>query len=216
MYLFELVADDLCGPVAYSGAISAVARICLVGSAGWPGLAPRAAGVTGFVGEAIGRAACVCRFDGLGFRCWVGGGVRQGWRRLGVTSRRGWRRWGLAPFRRGVQGPGRRGGWAMSVVQTTAPDPNFGMSVAVRRSRAAGGTSGAGVRAADPAAAVGQAWPGLLVLVRAHRARAARASASGCPVTGPGVMMAWVTNTSQCGGCRGGADRCRVVETRLL
>jgi|SRR6266496_698735 len=78
MYLFELVADVLCGPVAYSRATSAVARICLVGSAGWPGLAPRAAGVTGFVGEAIGRAACVCRFDGLGFRSWAAGFVSAG------------------------------------------------------------------------------------------------------------------------------------------
>jgi hypothetical protein len=34
-----------------------------------------------------------------------------------------------------------RGSWAMSVVQTTASDPNSGMSASARRSRAAGGTS---------------------------------------------------------------------------
>ena len=41
MYLFELVADDLCGPVAYSRATSAVARICPGGlrRVAWPGAA---------------------------------------------------------------------------------------------------------------------------------------------------------------------------------
>jgi hypothetical protein len=33
MYLFELIADDLCGLVTCSRATSAVARICLLGSA---------------------------------------------------------------------------------------------------------------------------------------------------------------------------------------
>ena len=44
MYLFELVAGDLCGTVTRSRATSPVAPISLLGSAGWPGLAPRAAG----------------------------------------------------------------------------------------------------------------------------------------------------------------------------
>jgi len=41
MYLFELVAGDLCGPVTWSGATSAVAHLSLLGSAGvvWPGAA---------------------------------------------------------------------------------------------------------------------------------------------------------------------------------
>jgi len=51
MYLFELVADDLCGTVTCSGARSAVARTSLLGSAWWPGLAPRAAGMSGSGGR---------------------------------------------------------------------------------------------------------------------------------------------------------------------
>jgi hypothetical protein len=76
--------------------------------------------------------------------CWdPRGGLA--WRRLGCYQPAGWRRCGLAPSRRGVRWPGRRGSWVMSVVQTTALDRNSGMSAAARRSGAAGGTSGAGV-----------------------------------------------------------------------
>src|SRR5258708_4857222 len=64
---------------------------------------------------------------------------------------------------------------------------------------------------ADPAATIGQAWPGLLVfLVRANRARAVPHAPTSVPVAGPGVMMALEINAAQCGGCGGGADRCRL------
>ena len=150
MYLFELVADDLCGTVTCSRARSEVARTSLLGSAWWPGLAPRAAGMSGCGGRSqrAGRHAA--------------GSVKAGvvW---GVTSRRaggdeGWRHPG-EEFHGGVAGS-----WAMPVVQTTALDPNSGMSAAARRSGAAGGTSGGRrSRSADPAATIGQASPGLLV-----------------------------------------------------
>jgi hypothetical protein len=86
-------------------------------------------------------------------------------RQVRVTYRRG-RRCGLAPSRRGVRWPGRRGSWVMSVVQTTALDPNSGMSAAAGRSRAPSGTSGGRrSRSADPAATIGQALPGLPVFL---------------------------------------------------
>jgi hypothetical protein len=80
------------------------------------------------------------------------------------------------------------------------------------RPGAAGGRSRASVRAAlirRPRLCL--AWPGLLVfLVRAHRARAVAQAPTPVPGSGQGVMMASEINTSQCRGCRGGADRCRL------
>jgi len=75
MYLFELVADDVCGPVTCSRARSAAARTSLLGSAWWPGPAPPAAGMSGSGGRAIRQARD------------APGSVRAGvvW---GVTSRR--------------------------------------------------------------------------------------------------------------------------------
>jgi hypothetical protein len=119
MYLFELVADDLCGTVTCSRVRSEVARTSLLGSAWWPGLAPRAAGMSG----SGGRSHRATRHAAGS----VGAGVVWS-----VTGQRG-RRCGLAPSRRGVRWPGRRGSWVMSVVQTTALDPNSGMSAAAQR-----------------------------------------------------------------------------------
>src|SRR5262249_43151105 len=89
MYLFELVAGDLCGPVTWSGATSAVAHLSLLGSAGvaWPGAAGcrdgwrrRGGGVGGGAGGGGGVGGEV---GGRGIRRLSGGGVRQGWRCLG-------------------------------------------------------------------------------------------------------------------------------------
>ncbi len=139
------------GTVTCSRARSAVARTSLLGSAWWPGLAPRAAGMRGSGGRShrAGRHAA--------------GFVRAGviW---GVTSRRGggdvgWRHLGeeFDGLAAGVAGRcrwSRRRRW----------DPNGGMSAAAGRSGAAGGTSGGGRSgSADPAATIGPAWPGLLV-----------------------------------------------------
>ena len=197
MYLFELVADDLCGTVTCSRARSEVARTSLLGSAWWPGLAPRAAGMSGCGGRSqrAGRHAA--------------GSVKAGvvW---GVTSRRaggdeGWRHPG-EEFHGGVAGS-----WAMPVVQTTALDPNSGMSAAARRSGAAGGTSGGGVRAAlTQRPRLVRPRRGCSFLVRAHRARAVPRAPTPVPGAGTGVMMAWEINTSQCRGLRWRPDRCRL------
>ena len=58
--------------------------------------------------------------------------------------------------------------------------------------------------------------PGLLFLVRAHRARRVPHAPTSVPVAEPGVMMVLEINTSQGRGCRGDADRCRFVEMHSL
>ena len=181
MYLFELVADDLCGTVTCSRARSAVARTSLLGSAWWPGLAPRAAGMSGSCGRSdrAGRHAA---------------GSVHGLRHPGEEFD------GLVAD-----------SWAMSVVQTTASDPNGGMSAAARRSGAAGGTSdGRRSRALTQRPRLVRPRRGCWFLVRAHRARPVPQAPTTVPGAEPGVMMALEINTSQCGGCRGGADRCRL------
>jgi hypothetical protein len=62
MYLFGLVADDLCGRGRELGTASSVGRISRLGSALWPGLAPRAAGLTG----SSRQAGIVVRTRGAG------------------------------------------------------------------------------------------------------------------------------------------------------
>ena len=88
MYLFELVAGDLCGPVTWSGATSAVAHLSLLGSAGvvWPGAAGCRYGWLRRV-KRWGGPHPGCRLVALDFRrCLGGGGVRQGWRGLGCRG----------------------------------------------------------------------------------------------------------------------------------
>ena len=85
-----------------------------------------------------------------------------------------------------------------------------------RRRRAAGVTSGAGARAADPAATVGQAWPGLLVSRSGSSGTGSSAGVCVCPMAEPGVMMALEINPTQCRGCRGGAHRPSLVELRFV
>ena len=117
MYLFELVADDLCGTVTSLRRRRRWRALPCWDPRGGLAWAPRAACMSGSGG----------RSHGCGPPC---GRVRQGWRRLGCYQPAGWWRCGLAPSRRGVRWPGRRGSWAVSVVRTTALDPNRGMSVA--------------------------------------------------------------------------------------
>jgi len=176
MYLFELVADDLCGTVTSLRRRRRWRALPCWDPRGGLARAPRAACMSGSGG----------RSHGCGPPC---GRVRQGWRRLGCYQPAGWWRCGLAPSRRGVRWPGRRGSWAVSVVRTTALDPNRGMSVA----------AGGRVR---PVGDHGQAferrwsgghdcvWPGrglLVFLVRAHRARAVAQAPTPVPGSGPGV-----------------------------
>ena len=117
MYLFELVADDLCGTVTSLRRRRRWRALPCWDRRGGLAWAPRAACMSGSGG----------RSHGCGPPC---GRVHQGWRRLGCYQPAGWWRCGLAPSRRGVRWPGRRGSWAVSVVRTTALDPNRGMSVA--------------------------------------------------------------------------------------
>ena len=167
--------------VTCSRARSAVARTSLLGSAWWPGLAPRAAGMSGSGGRSdrAGRHAA---------------GSVHGLRHPGEEFD------GLVAD-----------SWAMSVVQTTASDPNGGMSAAARRSGAAGGTSdGRRSRALTQRPRLVRPRRGCWFLVRAHRARPVPQAPTTVPGAEPGVMMALEINTSQCRGCRGGADRCRL------
>src|SRR5690349_6229807 len=104
----------------------------------------------------------------------------------------------------------------MSVVQTTALDSNSGMSAARGGRVRPVGHQGAGVRAARPSGRDRSGLAGVArFLVRADRASAA-ACANVCPVAVPGVMMGLEVSTAQCRGCRGGADRGRLVEMRLV
>jgi hypothetical protein len=177
------VADVLCGAGrVFKGDVGGGAHLPGGLLRGWPGLPPRAAGVTGFVGEAIGRAACVCRCDGLGFRCWVGGGVRRCWRRLGVTSRRrvaamkGW-------CRPGGVFDGLVAGWLGDV---GGPDDGVGSELRDERGRQAtacgwwdlGGGRSSG---AEPGATAGQASPVMLVSRPGSSGRAARQAPSAVP-----------------------------------
>ena len=117
MYLFELVADDLCGTVTSLRRRRRWRALPCWDPRGGLARAPRAACMSGSGGRSHG----------------CGPPMRQGPSGLassGVLPAGGWWRCRLALSRRGVRWPGRRGSWAVSVVRTTASDPNRGMSVA--------------------------------------------------------------------------------------
>ena len=168
MYLFELVADDLCGTVTSLRRRRRWRALPCWDPRGGLAWAPRAACMSGSGG----------RSHGCGPPC---GRVRQGWRRLGCYQPAGWWRCGLAPSRRGVRWPGHRGSWAVSVVRTTALDPNRGMSVA----RAAGcgrwEISGKRSSGADPAATIVSGLAGVARVSRSSSSRTgSRAGADAC------------------------------------
>ncbi len=115
MYLFELVADDL-------GRDGHVFKGEVGGGAHFP------AGIR----VVAWPGAAGCWYE------WLRRAKRQGRPPCGGV-------------RQGLRHPGEEfdglvaDSWVMSVVQTTALDPNGGMSAGARRSGAAGGASGAGV-----------------------------------------------------------------------
>ena len=193
MYLFELVADDLCGPVTGSRATSAMERISPRGSAGlsWR----RGRGMSGSGGQRDKAAVCGVPV------CWPWVPMSGG--RLGSSR--------LASS--GVLPVGEGGGDEACAI----PGAQFDGLVAeelrrcrwlrrrrwirtVGRARPRGfrgrqaGRQGAGLRAADSAATIGQGSPGCSFLARARL----------FPWQSQGVMMALGDQYLAMQGQRGG------------
>jgi hypothetical protein len=149
-------------------------------------------------------------------RVFKGDGGSQGWRRLGCYQASRVVATGACAMQVSSATAWPRGSWAMPVVQTTALDPDCGMSAAAGRSRAAGGDMRGSLRAADPAAALGPASPGVArLVVWAHCARRVPLASASVPVAGPGVMMVLEISAWLCRGVVAAFTEVGVVQARL-